>query len=57
VTYAIQAAPGYTISFFTNILYFHNSATGPNLGELQYSTDGSNYTDISSMVYSASHAA
>ena len=57
LTYAIQAAPGYTVSFFTNILFYHNSATGPINGELQYSTDGVNYTDIATMTYSATHAA
>ena len=57
ITYAIQAAPGYTVSFSTNVLYFHNSATGPINGELQYSTDGINYTDISPMTYSATHTA
>ncbi len=57
ITYAIQAAPGYTVSFSTNVLYYHNSATGPINGELQYSTDGINYTDIAPMTYSATHAA
>jgi hypothetical protein len=57
LTYSVQARPGYTISFTTNILFFHNSATGPINGELQYSTDGVNYTDISAMIYSATHAA
>jgi len=51
ITYSIQAAPGYTVSFSTNVLYYHISATGPYHGELQYSTDGVNYTDISTMTY------
>ena len=33
ITYAIQAAPGYTISFTTNFISYHNSATGPINGE------------------------
>ncbi len=53
ITYAIQAAPGYTISFATNVFNFHNSATGPHSGELQYSTDGINYTDILAISYGA----
>lgn len=57
LTYTVQGNPGYTISFTTNILYFHNSATGPINGELQYSTDGINYTDIATMTYSATHTA
>jgi len=51
LTYSIQAAPGYTVSFSTNLMYYHVSATGPGHGELQYSTDGINYTDISPMNY------
>ena len=42
-TYAVQAVPGFAVSFYTNVIYFHNSATGPHSGELQYSTDGSNW--------------
>jgi len=57
ITYTVQANAGYTISFTTNILWFHNSATGPISGELQYSTDGMNYTDISAMTYSSTHTA
>ena len=57
ITYSVRANPGYTISFTTNILFWHNSATGPINGELQYSTDGVNYTDISAMTYSATHTA
>jgi hypothetical protein len=57
LTYTVQGNPGYTISFTTNILFFHNSATGPINGELQYSTDGINYTDIATMTYSATHTA
>jgi hypothetical protein len=53
ITYSVKANPGYTISFTTNVLFYHNSATGPFLGELQYSTDGINYSDIASLTYSA----
>jgi hypothetical protein len=53
ITYTVQANAGYTISFTTNNLFFHNSATGPTLGELQYSTDGVNYTNIQAITYSA----
>ncbi len=38
LTYTVQANPGYTVSFSTNVLFWHNSATGPINGELQYST-------------------
>lgn len=57
VTYAIQARSGYTVSFYTNVLYYHNSATGPINGELQYSTDGVNYEDLVPMTYAASSVA
>lgn len=57
ITYAIQAAPGYTVSFATNILSYHNSATGPFNGEIQYSTDGVNYSDIYSIAYAAGNVA
>ena len=57
ITYSVTANPGYTISFTTNILFYHNSATGPNLGELQYSTDGVNYSDIAALNYSAAGVA
>ena len=29
ITYSVQASAGYKISFTTNVLYYHNSATGP----------------------------
>ncbi len=51
ITYAIQAAPGYSISFTTNFISFHNSATGPFNGELQYSADGINYSDVANLAY------
>jgi hypothetical protein len=51
VTYSVQASSPYTISFTTNILYYHNSATGPTTGELQYSTDGVHYTDLLTITY------
>lgn len=57
VTYAIQAAAGYTVSFYTNVLYYHNSATGPINGELQYSTDGVNYVNLVPMTYATSSTA
>ncbi len=57
ITYTVKANPGYTISFTTNNLFFHNSATGPTLGELQYSTDGVNYTNILPITYSAAGVA
>lgn len=53
ITYSVQANPGYTISFATNILYYHVSSTGPSSGELQYSTDGVNYTDVLAVSYPA----
>jgi hypothetical protein len=57
ITWSVKANPGYTISFTTNVLFYHNSATGPFLGELQYSTDGVNYTDILPLTYSAAGVA
>jgi hypothetical protein len=51
IAYSVQAAPGYTVSFFTNLFYAYASSTGPNSGELQYSTDGTNYTDIAPIAY------
>ncbi|HTX22067.1 MAG TPA: hypothetical protein VMD27_09470, partial [Candidatus Aquilonibacter sp.] len=49
ITYTVQAAPGYSISFATNYMFVHASSTGPHNGVLQYSTDGVNYSDIGSM--------
>jgi hypothetical protein len=46
VTYAIQAAPGYSISFSTNYFYLDSSATGCHSNMLQYSSDGVNFTDL-----------
>ncbi len=57
ISYAIQAAPGYTISFSTNYISYHNSATGPFNGELQYSSDGINYSDVSSLTYAQGNVA
>jgi hypothetical protein len=54
VSFTIQAAPNYTISFSTNIFSSFITATGPIQGELQYSTDGINYTDIAAITYSSS---
>lgn len=44
--YAIQAAPGYSISFSTNYVFLHASSTGPHNVMLQYSADGVNYSDV-----------
>ena len=52
LTYSVTPNAGYTVSFTTNIMYYHNSATGPWTGELQFSTDGINYTDVASLPYS-----
>ena len=57
LTYTVQASPGYTVSFATNILFWHNSATGPWNGELQYSTDGINYTDVAFLAYNTGNVA
>lgn len=51
LTYSVQSIPGFFVSFTTNVLFWHNSATGPWNGELQYSTDGINYTDIAFLAY------
>src|SRR5580658_3920587 len=56
ITYAIQAAPGYTVSFSTNFAYIHNSATGPTNAVLQYSTDGVNFSDLFDFGYFAGGA-
>ena len=53
VSFSIQAAPNYTISFSTNIFSSFITATGPIQGELQYGTDGINYTDIAAITYSS----
>ena len=57
LTYTVTPNANYTVSFTTNILYFHNSATGPIQGELQYSFNGTTYTDAVAITYSATHAA
>jgi hypothetical protein len=46
VTYAIQAAPGYSISFTTNYFFLDSSASGCHSNMLQYSSDGVTYTDL-----------
>ena len=46
MSYAIQAASGYSISFSTNFVYLHASSTGPHNVELQYSSDGVTYVDV-----------
>jgi hypothetical protein len=51
VAYNVQAATGYTISFGTNFLNYHNSATGPTNGALQYCTDGVSYSNIAMISY------
>ncbi len=48
VSWAVQAVPGYTLSFSTNFIFVHVSSTGPHTNEMQYSTDGVNYSDIAS---------
>ncbi len=49
ISYAIQAAPGYLISFSTNYMFVHASSTGPHNSALQYSTDGVDFTDVMHM--------
>jgi hypothetical protein len=46
VVYAIQAAPGYSISFTTNYFVLDCNAAGCHSNVLQYSSDGVNYTDL-----------
>ena len=46
ISYAVQAAPGYSISFGTNYVYLHASSTGPHNVELQYSSDGVTYVNV-----------
>ena len=52
VTFTITPNAGYTVSV-TNISKFFvsKSATGPASGELQYSTDGTTFTDITPLAY------
>jgi Bacterial Ig domain len=49
LTYTIQAATNYNISFYTNYIFVHASSTGPHNVALQYSTDGIDYTDIAGL--------
>src|SRR5262249_30280093 len=52
VSFTITPNPGYTLSI-TNIskFYVSKSATGPASGELQYSTNGTTFVDITSLAY------
>ncbi len=57
LTYTIQAYPNVITSFTNFTLYYHNSATGPTNGMLQYSTDGITYSDVAALHYSAPNTA
>ncbi len=52
VTFTIQPDPGYTLSV-TNLSKFYvtKSATGPASGELQWSTNGITFTDVTALAY------
>ena len=52
VTFTITPSPGYTVSI-TNIsrFYVSKSGTGPASGELQYSTNGTTFTDVTPLAY------
>lgn len=50
VTFAVQAAPGYSVSFQTNYFVVDCSAAGCHSNVLQYSSDGVNYTDLTPFV-------
>jgi hypothetical protein len=52
IAYSVAADPGYSISFTEQFLNYHNSATGPTNGALQYCTDGVSYSNIALMTYS-----
>jgi len=51
IEYSVASVPGYTISFSENYLNYHNSATGPTNGALQYCTDGVSYSNIALISY------
>ena len=51
VTYTVQAAPGFKVSFSTNSMYVYRASGGPSFGMLQYSPDGITYTNISTNAY------
>lgn len=54
ITFTMQARPGYTLSM-TSIskFYVSKSGTGPASGALQYSLDGTTFTDITPLTYGA----
>jgi hypothetical protein len=47
ISYTVQAAPGYTISFQTNYFFVFALTAGAHTNVLQYSADGVNYIDLS----------
>jgi hypothetical protein len=54
-TFSIAPATNYTVSFNgVDKFYYSHSGTGPASGVFEYSLDGSNFTDVQSISYSAS---
>ncbi len=50
ISYTIQAAPGYSISFQTNYFFVFALAAGGHTNVLQYSADGISYIDLSTNI-------
>ena len=55
ITFSLRANPATSVdlSFSTFDLSYRRTSTGPSLGLLQFSLDGTNYTDISSLSFSS----
>lgn len=45
-SFTIQANAGYQVSLSSLSLFYRRSGTGPGTGQLQYSTDGSTFTNV-----------
>jgi len=51
--FSITPDANYILSFTTLDLSYRRSGTGPTSGTLQYSTDGTNFTNITTLIYSS----
>ncbi len=54
LTFDVKANSGYAINISSVSISYRRSNTGPTNGVLQYSTDGTNFTDLSTLSYSSS---
>jgi len=57
-TFAVKAKSGTAVTFHRiNVFMYRRDGAGPTSGVLQFSTNGTSYTDISTLTYSSSDSA